>query len=130
MKHADYNKIYLLIIPPSQEVTPSRLHESQVSTGTFILTNSDWFTSVLNLTLELGFSVPYLPPDRSTQRGPGDLSSPFVKDRHTFHQALTDICAAFRSTQKSFFHSFAFVRNLFGSTEVFNERHPAPDVFS
>ena len=35
--------------------------------GTFIPTNPDWFTSVLDPTVELGFSVAYLSPDRSTQ---------------------------------------------------------------
>ena len=74
---------------------------------TFIPTNPDWFTSVLDLTLELGFSVAYLSPDRSTHRVPRDLSDPFVKDRHTFHQAFPDICTAPPSSQKAFFHFFA-----------------------
>ena len=37
------------------------------------------------------FSVACLSPDRSTRRGPRDLSDPFVRDRNTFHQALPDI---------------------------------------
>ena len=71
--------------------------------------------------MELGFSVAYLSPDRSTHRGPRDLSDPFVKGRHTFHQAFPDICAAPRSSQKAFFLFFTtlFRHHLSGISLVY-----------
>ena len=109
MEHTDHNKIHLPIIP-----CPScGSHTFQIACvsvlleGPSIPTNPNCFTSILDLTLELGFAIAYLSPDRSTPRGPRNLSDPFVKDRHTFHQAFTDSCTAPRSSQKAFFHFFA-----------------------
>ena len=95
MKHNDYTKIYLHHSLSSFGSLTVQI--AYVSTETFIPTNRDWFTSVLDPTFEFGFSVAYLFPDRSTHRGTRDLSDPFVKDRHTFQQAFTDICVAPRS---------------------------------
>ena len=103
------------------EVLPSRLHVSQVSTGTFIPTNPDRFTFSPRSNSTARFISCLLVPDRSTHRGPKDLSDPFVKDRHTFHHASTDMCAAIRSTQEAFFHSFAtlFRQPLSGTSSVY-----------
>ena len=70
---------------------PSEADSCERSVRTFIPTIPDWFTSVLDPTSELGLSVAYLSPDRSSHRSPRDLSDPFVRDRHTFHQAFPDI---------------------------------------
>ena len=89
----------------------------QVSSGTFIPTNPVCQLLTCLQTAQL-----------TEAHG---ISDPFVKNRHTFHQDFTDICAAPRSSQKAFFHSFAtvfrqpFGRNLFGLPEVFNKRHSA-----
>ena len=55
-------RVHIPIIScPGSEVSPSRLHVSQVSTRTFIPTKRNWFTSVLDPTLEHGFqSLTYL----------------------------------------------------------------------
>ena len=97
MKHTDSNKIYLSIMPgPASEVTPSRLHVSQVSSVDLHFKQTSTGSLQSSSSMELGFTVAYLSPDRSTHRGPRDLSDP----RHTFHQAVPDICAASRSSQK------------------------------
>ena len=84
------------------EVTPSRLHVSQVSSRDL------QFPQTRTVSLQSSIlQLLTLSPDRSTPRGPRDLSNPFVKDRHTFHQAFTNICTAPRSSQKAFIHFFA-----------------------
>ena len=98
--------------------------------GHSIPTNPNCFTSILDLTLELGCAIAYLSPDRSTPRGPRHLCDPFVKDRHTSHQAFTDSCTAPRCSQKAFFHFFAtlFRQHSSGISLVHPKFHPAPDV--
>ena len=84
------------------EVTPSRWHVSQVSSRDL------QFPQTRTVSLQSSIlQLLTLSPDRSTPRAPRDLSNPFVKDRHTFHQAITNICTAPRSSQKAFFHFFA-----------------------
>ena len=101
MKQTDYNKIYLPIISWSS----LRSHTVQIACVSGLLgdlhvqqTRTCSLQSSSNM--ELGFTVAYLSPHHSTHRGPRDLSDPFVKDRHTFHSAFPDICAASRSSQK------------------------------
>ena len=79
------------------EVTPSRLHVSQVSSRDL------QFPQTRSVSLQSSILQLFtLSPDRSTPRGPRDLSNTFVKDRHTSHQAFTNICTAPRSSQTLF----------------------------
>ena len=121
VKQSQHNTIYLSIIPsPAPEVTPSRLPVFQVSSGTFIPTHPVFQLLTCLQTAQL-----------TEAHG---ISDPFVKNRHTFHQAFTDSCTAPRSSQKAFFLFLcniippAFEWNLFGLPQGVNERHPAPDV--
>ena len=74
----------------------------------------------------------------NSQRQKRHLCDPFVKDRHTFHQAFTDICTAPRSSQKAFFHLFAtlfrqhssgisLVRPKFSTRDILLQMCP-PDI--
>ena len=125
VKQSPHSTIYLSIIP--SPAPPSRVPVSQVSSGTFIPTHPVFQLLTCLQTAQI--------------TEPHGISDPFVKDRHTFHQAFTDICAAPQSSQKAFFHSFAtvFRQPLGGTSLVYlkfstkdirhsgvSSRHPAP----
>ena len=115
------------------EVTPSRLHVSQVSSRDL------QFPQTRTVSLQSSIlQLLTLSPDRSTPRGPRDLSNPFVKDRHTFHQAFTNICTAPRSSQKAFIRFFAtlfrqhssgisLVYTMFSTRDIPLQMYP-PDI--
>ena len=87
MEHSDRNKIYFFITP----CLSLRSHTFRLSSPLGLhSTNPNWYTSVLDPTVDYSFQS-HFAPDRSSHISASDISDPFVKDLRTYLQAFPDI---------------------------------------